>query len=564
CTELHHLLSCALSCTKLHHVLSQNREPHTFAQSPTELGSPSPPSCSSPSRLATPPRRLVIPEAPHEVCAGATPTVAEEGSTSADMHAQGPVDSADNFTAHIELNQNFVSDTLRDALSREAPEPKSKQSPRRATWRVFKGLSDQPSLTQKVLRDMAEEKAELRGFHGLIESARQPRPVRTGIAAKALEINPPSCMEKAAIEASLEHCDRVRRAEHLHLYLREHPVDSAMETAFMDSINEVKVHRPRFVAPIPCYSPPKFKRLGGTFKKAIQKRPDWVLETSLYKRRARECDSRMFYDTPKVFAKKLEKDFDNALAKVAFPKAVVRTMISKGRPKPREGSDTPRPEPKYASMEDIDIDMVMKEVKGVFKEHYDIISRLYTYYSITGGGTGAGAFSMKLNAWSRFIKDCDIIDPKSERCKSQDIDTAFVATNFEEGDNDDLNDDNDDQALMRFEFIEILTRVAVMKYGHGVKTFDPAEALKMLIEVNVIPNMLPEVLVDANTFRRERLYCEGAADVFAKYSTGIIACYCFYKARDAAKIMGLEHWLMFCDKSGLTTSLTRASQREAK
>ena len=63
--------------------------------------------------------------------------------------------------------------------------------------------------------------------------------------------------------------------------------------------------------------------------------------------------------------------------------------------------------------------------------------------------------------WQGFVNFCNvckIIDEKT--CKTSDIDTAFIATNFEIED----MDDNPDRALQRFEFIEILYRIADVKY----------------------------------------------------------------------------------------------------
>ncbi|KAK3255656.1 hypothetical protein CYMTET_35174 [Cymbomonas tetramitiformis] len=183
---------------------------------------------------------------------------------------------------------------------------------------------------------------------------------------------------------------------------------------------------------------------------------------------------------------------------------------------------------------------------------------------MSGDSVGESAYSIKINTWNHLVKICYLADPKSAHCRAVDIDSAFVATNYEEAGNDDLNDENDDQALMRFEFLEILCRVAIMKYGMGEATHDAAEALEMMLSNDVIPGLPPECFMDPDLFRRERLYCKATAHVLEEHERLLQACYDFFKAADAVELMGMEHWLKFTDAAGLTSAVTRSSMREAK
>ena len=69
---------------------------------------------------------------------------------------------------------------------------------------------------------------------------------------------------------------------------------------------------------------------------------------------------------------------------------------------------------------------------------------------------------------------------------SADVDRIFIATNFEE---EDL-EDNDDHALCRFEYIEIMARIAKTKfYDTGICATVWESCQKLLTEF-VIPNTI--------------------------------------------------------------------------
>ena len=49
--------------------------------------------------------------------------------------------------------------------------------------------------------------------------------------------------------------------------------------------------------------------------------------------------------------------------------------------------------------------------------------------------------------------------------RRSDCDTVFIVANFQPNKNDPMNAINDEHALMRFEFIEAVSRLAIAKYG---------------------------------------------------------------------------------------------------
>ena len=72
---------------------------------------------------------------------------------------------------------------------------------------------------------------------------------------------------------------------------------------------------------------------------------------------------------------------------------------------------------------------------------------------------------------------------------SQDIDRVFIATNFEE---EDL-EENDDKSLCRFEFSEIIARMAKTKYFEKKAFGTVHESCECLIKNYIVPNSIEEM-----------------------------------------------------------------------
>ena len=77
------------------------------------------------------------------------------------------------------------------------------------------------------------------------------------------------------------------------------------------------------------------------------------------------------------------------------------------------------------------------------------------------------------------VRDCGLASKKSKWCKAADCDNVFVATNFEEAKDGELADTNDDLALLRFEFLEALTRVSLLKYGKDQGINDVSDSIQV-------------------------------------------------------------------------------------
>ena len=80
-----------------------------------------------------------------------------------------------------------------------------------------------------------------------------------------------------------------------------------------------------------------------------------------------------------------------------------------------------------------------------------------------------------------FANKCKFLDG---HCRQSDIDRLFIAVNFEEV----HTDENPDKLLIRYEFLELIVRVANEKFVKPKKIRKVPDAIEKLITDNILPN----------------------------------------------------------------------------
>lgn len=85
--------------------------------------------------------------------------------------------------------------------------------------------------------------------------------------------------------------------------------------------------------------------------------------------------------------------------------------------------------------------------------------------------------------------------------------------------------------LFRWEFLEALVRIAISKYGKGIATSSPSEALDMLLKQHLESKVAPAARVDLNWFRTNHLYCEPVDELFKKHEAILRALYSRWRLR---------------------------------
>lgn len=219
-------------------------------------------------------------------------------------------------------------------------------------------------------------------------------------------------------------------------------------------------------------------------------KPPWKIHQSVFAQRAKDSDARAFFETEGIQRKACTRDWERMTGKDKFSSAMAREAKASGSSMPPDDQ--------------------VAELAEALVGFYGSASSIFTYYAAL---SVTGVFHMHLNQYSQCLDDAKIPDADSKGCRKSDCDTMFILCNYVEDKNDKLlKEVNNDNALMRYEFLEVLVRIAVAKYGKGFapegEPLTLAGSLKHLFKTNILPNMAPEALMDPNDFRRDRLYFE--------------------------------------------------------
>eukprot|EP00891_Asterochloris_glomerata_P005689 jgi/Astpho2/5689/fgenesh1_pg.00079_%23_100_t len=259
----------------------------------------------------------------------------------------------------------------------------------------------------------------------------------------------------------------------------------------------------------------------------------WSIEKSIWRPRLKESDARAFVDTPACLERMCEADWKHAVAKEKFS-----SMLSRENKGNKAGKDDKT---------------AMADLFGLFKQHYQTLSTAFMYYSCGGS---SDTFHMSLNQFTSFLEDCKIADGDSQYVRRSDCDTIFIVANFQPNKNDPMNAINDEHALMRFEFIEAVSRLAIAKYGKAQETDDIVEAMSLLIQRNMLPNLPAPAITAPNAFRTERLYNEEVDLCFKKHLNLLKAIYSRFRLRPASgglryKTMRMDSWMALMESTKL-------------
>ncbi|KAK9825957.1 hypothetical protein WJX74_001162 [Apatococcus lobatus] len=259
--------------------------------------------------------------------------------------------------------------------------------------------------------------------------------------------------------------------------------------------------------------------------KPVDTRIPWTLATSIFRPRLKEADSQSFLDTPLAMQRTFEVDWGHACDKEKFTSMVVRENKAVKASKGEEAA--------------------LREVKDALAVHAETLRSVFMFYACGGS---ADTYHLSLNSFTAFLDDCKIPDADSPNIKRSDCDTIFIVANFQPDKRAPAALVNDEHALMRFEFLEAVVRLAVAKYGKGQATESVAEAVKMLMDKNITPNLQQDAQVDPNVFRNTRLYCEEVDTLLKRHANLLKALYSAYRGRPQSgglrfKVLKMDTWL---------------------
>ena len=283
----------------------------------------------------------------------------------------------------------------------------------------------------------------------------------------------------------------------------------------------------------------------------------WRLDASIYAPRLKECDSRGFYNADRVHARMLASDLKECEAQPRWPKFVHR--LAGALP---DGSN-----------DQSILDTMSQELLPMYR----LMSQCMEYYGYRS--SNADPFDMSQNAFFSLLRDAQILSDTQNadhtRITSEVAQRIFVQVNVEVGRKDSrTNAANDNTAMMRHELLEALLRIASAKGNveklarehpeHAAEFL--SDALHHLLRDHLL-HLPHDILVDADEFRRRRLYREDVDHVLLKHERTLRGLFELYAAMHPVAgrtLFGLKEWFLFVEHSGLyARSLSRSEATHA-
>lgn len=170
-----------------------------------------------------------------------------------------------------------------------------------------------------------------------------------------------------------------------------------------------------------------------------------------------------------------------------------------------------------------------KEVVNILERNFASIKEIFEYYAAISCYPTIGMLD-----FSNFCNICHMFDKNLTR---SDVDRLFIQTNFEVTD----LPDNPDNSLCRYEFFEIIVRIACAKFEALPVT--PGEKLKKLLNEHIFPYAQTS---QAEYFRHDKLYTLEVNDVFEANYNQIQTLFVKYREKSGRwlAIDGLNRMLL--------------------
>jgi Ni,Fe-hydrogenase I cytochrome b subunit len=150
-----------------------------------------------------------------------------------------------------------------------------------------------------------------------------------------------------------------------------------------------------------------------------------------------------------------------------------------------------------------------KDKKRIFDylfTQYARIKDTYKHFSVISNQTEVPSIAM--NSFTEFINQTEIIDGRT--LKLADIDLLFITTKS----SSTKHPLNPDRALVRYQFMEILVRIALDKFLKHRVCENPLEALQRLFDEKLISIMDNYAI---HNWRELKMWSENCDTVFKAY-----------------------------------------------
>jgi hypothetical protein len=282
---------------------------------------------------------------------------------------------------------------------------------------------------------------------------------------------------KVALPSVLEHTPlykSLKNGDHVWIHFQNGKPTALLAGGSATDMRTVEVFRRTRMHDGVSIAPPLPKIEKEIVTAAVAKKA-FRLEDSVFSKRATKSDSKSFYDTNEYYNKVCEADLSYCTRLI--------TLLG---------------ESEY------------HRVKNLLKENYRCIREAFRYHIAQ---SRAGTFEMSWLDFSSFAKYCKLIHATGEHPFSyHDLDNIWVTVNCHQ--NNDSVDQHHVRFLSRFEFLESIVRIALVKY-QGVGAY---AAVEHLLNAHIIPYFKH---MDANIFRRVKLYSPSTAKIFELFKPSL-------------------------------------------
>jgi len=263
-----------------------------------------------------------------------------------------------------------------------------------------------------------------------------------------------------------------------------------------------------------------------TTKEHSQKPPPaWSLDKSIFAPRKQTSDGHSLWTTKRLLSRAFEIDWsrcNNERFRVYI--SDYQRALGGGRER---------------------VDVVMKEIKDTLFQHLEVINNAFAYYASLGRNSeNHDGHSMSLAAFFDMMRMCKLVEEDSSFCKTTDLESIFIAVNLEDSgpnvthEQRMLNMLNDDNALVRFEFMQSIVRISVAKYIRTKMVSNVSLALKYLFERDLLCKLPPEAHHRPDDFRRARLYKEDVDIVLRRNEEKLSQIFAHYSISEQELVIG--------------------------
>ena len=275
--------------------------------------------------------------------------------------------------------------------------------------------------------------------------------------------------------------------------------------------------------------------VGPPFDLPDEEKKDRGYESWIFAPRLKQADARSYYDDEECRDAMFALDWERASTTTKFQKVLAKAMKLKATGK--------------LSQDTVDaVTPICPRLHGVIREHYDWLQLSYEFYSVMGTSTDLS--TLQKNQFNDFLGDANVL---GKTLKRRETDMIFAAANAEDANdaavadaNDDaadakagMNDANPDNALTRYEFIEIVVRLGIAKFCNPKKAATEDQIVdavdRVLTEhfaLNTGEGSCTCEIHDKSKWRRENLYTKEIDQVLGDNIAALKAVFnCFQGAK---------------------------------